>query len=115
MTPYYSDPWLTVWGGDCRAVMAELPSESVHCVVTSPPFWGLRDYGTAGQLGLEPTPEEYELEPVPAVVLDCFAGSGTVGRVANRLSRRAVLIDLNPDYLVQQMKRNRDIPLGLGA
>jgi DNA modification methylase len=33
--------------GDCRAVLAELESESVQCVVTSPPYWGLRDYGTA--------------------------------------------------------------------
>src|SRR6266516_1540859 len=33
--------------GDVRAKLAELPDESVHCVVTSPPYWGLRDYGTA--------------------------------------------------------------------
>jgi hypothetical protein len=59
VTPYYADPWLTVWEGDCRAVLASLPAESVHTVVTSPPYWGLRDYGSAGQLGLEPTPEEY--------------------------------------------------------
>jgi DNA modification methylase len=59
MTPYYADDWLSVYQGDCRAVMAELPAESVHCVVTSPPYWGLRDYGNAGQLGLEATPEEY--------------------------------------------------------
>jgi DNA modification methylase len=45
--------------GDCRALLAELPDESVHCVVTSPPYWGLRDYLEAGQLGLEATPEEY--------------------------------------------------------
>jgi DNA modification methylase len=36
-----------------------LPDASAHCVVTSPPYWGLRDYGVAGQLGLEPTPEAY--------------------------------------------------------
>jgi DNA modification methylase len=45
--------------GDCRGLLAELPDDSVHCVVTSPPYWGLRDYGVAGQLGLERTPEEY--------------------------------------------------------
>lgn len=45
--------------GDCLEVLKTLPSESVHCVVTSPPYWGLRDYGVAGQLGLEKTPEEY--------------------------------------------------------
>jgi len=59
VAPYYSDDWLTVFLGDCREVMATMPAESVHCVVTSPPYWGLRDYGHAGQLGLEPTPEEY--------------------------------------------------------
>jgi DNA modification methylase len=47
MTPHYTDPWLTVYLGDCREVMAEMEPESVHCVVTSPPYWGLRDYGTA--------------------------------------------------------------------
>jgi DNA modification methylase len=59
MTPYYADDWLTVYAGDCRAVMAEMPEQSVHCVVTSPPYWGLRDYGADGQIGLEPTPEAY--------------------------------------------------------
>jgi DNA modification methylase len=59
VTPYYADAWLTVYHGDARAVMAEMEPESVHCVVTSPPFWGLRDYGVPGQLGLEPTPEAY--------------------------------------------------------
>ena len=45
--------------GDCRQVLATLPAGSVQCCITSPPYWGLRDYGTAGQLGLEPTPEQY--------------------------------------------------------
>jgi DNA modification methylase len=45
--------------GDCRTILPTLPPESVHCVVTSPPYWGLRDYGVEGQLGLEPTPEAY--------------------------------------------------------
>ena len=39
--------------GDCRKVLRELPDESVHCVVTSPPYWGLRDYGVEGQMGME--------------------------------------------------------------
>lgn len=45
--------------GDALTVLKTLPSESVHCCVTSPPYWGLRDYGVEGQLGLERTPEEY--------------------------------------------------------
>jgi DNA modification methylase len=55
----HADDWLTIHVGDCRAVLAELPAESVHCVVTSPPYYGLRDYGEPGQLGLEPTPDAY--------------------------------------------------------
>lgn len=47
----------TVLRGD--APQLPLADDSVHCVVTSPPYWGLRNYGVAGQLGLEPTPEEY--------------------------------------------------------
>lgn len=39
--------------------LAQLPDESVHCVVTSPPYFGLRDYGIEGQIGLEPTPDAY--------------------------------------------------------
>lgn len=45
--------------GDCREVLKTLPDESVHCVVTSPPYFGLRDYGVDGQIGLEPTPDEF--------------------------------------------------------
>ncbi len=45
--------------GDCLEVLRTLPDESVNCVVTSPPYWALRDYGVDGQLGLEPTFQEY--------------------------------------------------------
>ena len=45
--------------GDCRDVLRTLPEESVDCCVTSPPYFGLRDYGVDGQIGLEPTVEEY--------------------------------------------------------
>ena len=45
--------------GDCLEVLPTLPAESVHCCVTSPPYFGLRDYGHDGQIGLESTPDEY--------------------------------------------------------
>ena len=45
--------------GDALEALHGLPDQSVHCCVTSPPYWGLRDYGVDGQLGLEKTPEEY--------------------------------------------------------
>lgn len=43
------------WTGDALACLELVPSNSVDCVVTSPPYWGLRDYGVAGQIGVEPT------------------------------------------------------------
>jgi DNA modification methylase len=45
--------------GDCREILKSLPDNSVNCCVTSPPYFGLRDYGAAGQIGLEETPAEY--------------------------------------------------------
>jgi DNA modification methylase len=45
--------------GDCLEGLRTLPDASVHCCVTSPPYWGLRDYGHASQIGLEATPEAY--------------------------------------------------------
>ena len=45
--------------GDVRSVLATLPADHFDCVVTSPPYWGLRDYGVAGQIGLEPTLGEH--------------------------------------------------------
>ena len=50
---------VTIMQGDALEVQGQLPSESANCIVTSPPYWGLRDYGVDGQLGLEATPEEY--------------------------------------------------------
>jgi len=52
--------------GDCRALLPRLPSASVHCCVTSPPYYALRDYGVPGQIGLEPTPAAY-IETMVAV------------------------------------------------
>lgn len=45
--------------GDVRTVLAGLPDDHFDCVVTSPPYYGLRDYGCAGQIGLEPTLDAY--------------------------------------------------------
>lgn len=50
--------------GDCRDVLATLPAESVHCAVTSPPYFGLRDYGMTGQIGVEESPDEFVAELV---------------------------------------------------
>lgn len=50
--------------GDCRDVLRTLPDESVNCCVTSPPYFGLRDYGVDGQIGLEASPDAFVAEMV---------------------------------------------------
>lgn len=45
--------------GDALAALKTIPDNTIHCCVTSPPYWGLRDYGVPGQIGLEATPVEY--------------------------------------------------------
>ena len=50
--------WRILQGDVCER-LASLPAESVQTCVTSPPYWGLRDYGHAGQIGLEPTPSAF--------------------------------------------------------
>ena len=50
---------VTILKGDCRDVLKTLESDSVHLCVSSPPYFGLRDYGVAGQIGLEPTPADF--------------------------------------------------------
>lgn len=58
-TPPIAQHDVTVYLGDALDVLRSLPAESVQCVVTSPPYYGLRDYGVDGQLGLEASPAEY--------------------------------------------------------
>jgi DNA modification methylase len=53
-----NSPW-TLHVGDARAVLAGMPDQSANCIVTSPPYWGKRDYGVAGQYGHEATPRAY--------------------------------------------------------
>lgn len=59
MKPYYSDDSVTLYLGDALTVARELPSGAADCIVTSPPYYGLRDYGVSGQYGLEASPAEY--------------------------------------------------------
>lgn len=58
MKPYLQDVDITVYIGDAEVVLAEM-TEEVDCIVTSPPYFGLRDYGEPGQVGLEASAEEY--------------------------------------------------------
>ena len=56
---------------NANALTIPLADQSVHCIVTSPPYWGLRDYGVDGQLGNERTPEEFIANMV-AVFRECW-------------------------------------------
>jgi DNA modification methylase len=69
----------TIYVGDVLDRLRELPENSVQCVVTSPPYWGLRDYGCEGQIGLEATPREFirRLTEVFAEVRRVLRGDGT--------------------------------------
>lgn len=74
MEPYYSNGRVTIYNGDWIEVLKTLPDESVHCVVTSPPYWGLRDYGTASWVGGNPN-------------CDHVCNHGVQGKTAQRADR----------------------------
>jgi DNA modification methylase len=111
MTIHYADDTITLHCGDALDVLRALPDESVNCVVTSPPYFGLRDYGMPGQYGLEPTPTEYiatmaavfaEAKRVLAAdgtlwlnIGDTYAGKGNAGASVGR-TRRADRAELIP-------------------
>ena len=59
LTPYWHDTASAVYLGDARDVLADMRDGSADCIVTSPPYWGKRDYGMARQYGREPNPEAY--------------------------------------------------------
>lgn len=100
----------TIHVGDARAVLGTLPTASVHCAVTSPPYWGLRDYGVDGQIGLEESIDEW-LRSLVAVfdqvhrvlrddgtfwlnVGDAYAGNGSGGQgTAGMMSDRRIVGD----------------------
>ena len=69
-----------IYQGDCIEILKDMPDESIDCVVTSPPYWGLRDYGKGEQLGLEETPEEFvsNLVKVFSEVKRVLKSSGSV-------------------------------------
>ena len=81
-----------IYNEDCITGLHKLPADSVDCCITSPPYFNLRDYGVAGQIGQEETPEAYihrlveifrevrrVLKPTGTLwvnIGDCYAGSG---------------------------------------
>lgn len=80
MTPAFTDDFVSIYHGDAWELAPTLAPQSVNCIVTSPPYWGLRDYGVDGQLGLEPTPDEYvaRLVNLFALLRPALTDDGTV-------------------------------------
>jgi len=113
-----------IYQGDCIEQMKLFPDESIDCCVTSPPYWGLRDYGHDDQIGLEETPEEYVskmvavfhevkrvLKPEGTLFLnlgDSYAGSGK-GAWENKDVQKEVYV---PDPNSPQCKIPK-VPFGL--
>lgn len=107
--------------GDALERLRELPAESVQTVVTSPPYWGLRDYGVDGQIGLEETPRAFVERLVEVFrevrrVLrsDPFAGTATTGIVALKEGRKFIGIELNPTYAEMARERSRGVQNAFG-
>ncbi|HFC09053.1 MAG TPA: site-specific DNA-methyltransferase [Chloroflexi bacterium] len=113
---------------NANALHIPLADESVQCVITSPPYWGLRDYGVDGQLGLESTPEEYisnmvqvfreiwrVLRPDGTLWLnlgDSYAGSGGAGGDYNPGGLRKG----QPRYPgTAKLVRSKRVPRGKGS
>lgn len=80
MVPFFDDGTVTLHHGNAVAVLAGMREGSVDCVVTSPPYFGQRDYGVSGQIGQEKTPAEYvaALVDVFAQVRRVLADTGTL-------------------------------------
>jgi DNA modification methylase len=79
-TTYYRDDEVTLLLGDSLEALRTLPAGSADCIVTSPPYYGLRDYGTPGQYGLEESPAAY-VETMRAVFAEArrvLADDGTL-------------------------------------
>ena len=87
---------ITIHQGDCLYVLKTLPDNSVNCCVTSPPYYGLRDYGVNGQIGLEAAPGEYV-----ARLIDAF-------REVRRVLRDdgTLWVNLGDSYATQAGKGN---------
>ena len=56
---FYKDKSFRLYQGDCREVLRRLPKKKIQCCVTSPPYFGLRDYGHDDQIGREDTGEQF--------------------------------------------------------
>ncbi|MEV2239487.1 site-specific DNA-methyltransferase [Micromonospora sp. NPDC049891] len=108
MKPYYSDDSVTLHHGDALDVLRAMASGSVNCVVTSPPYYGLRDYGEPGQYGLEETPAAYveRMRDVFSEVRRVLADDGTLWlNIGDSYASTGGTSGVGPDAVVAQTRR----------
>lgn len=100
-TPYFRDDSVTLYAGDALEVLTELPDTSVHCVVTSPPYWGLRDYGTAQWIGGDP-----DCRHIAVASIGPTTGRGNAGcrRCGARREDRQYGLEPTPQDYVEQLR-----------
>jgi DNA modification methylase len=114
MTPFVFDPDFTLYCGDVREVLAGLPDESVHCVVTSPPYWGLRDYGTGAWEGGDAECDHHVREDAHVESSTLGGGKATTGhqregfkdacgRCGARRTDQQLGLEPTPEAYVQNM------------
>jgi site-specific DNA-methyltransferase (adenine-specific) len=112
--------------GDCLSRLKELPDESINCIITSPPYYGLRDYGVEGQIGLELTLEDYlskmlEITKELKRVLkkdgsmywnhgDCYGGSGTGQKPQHKGKLTSGQFDSMTTQKIFDMRNNSTLP-----
>lgn len=102
----YPDDYVNkILQGDCLELMKGIPENSVDCCITSPPYWGLRDYGVEGQFGLEKIPEEYAANMVKVF-----------GEVKRVLKKDGTLwLNLGDSYFSQQNSNRNGVSGSLGG
>jgi len=107
-----------IFSGDVLGVLKRLPDECVDCIVTSPPYYGLRDYGVEGQTGLEKTLAEYldKMLAITAELKRVLKITGTMwwnhGDAYWGSSKGAG--DSNPDPKYTTKARSRNLPKAAG-
>lgn len=118
----------TIIQGDCLETLKQIPDKSVNCCVTSPPYFGLRDYGHDGQIGLEETPEQFvqKLVEVFLEVRRVLKDDGTLwlnlgdsycstapGSIGDKLNQRGILDGVSNARAEVSRKKRPQTPNGM--
>ncbi|MFK0111804.1 DNA methyltransferase [Streptomyces sp. NPDC091217] len=116
ITPYFAGDAVTLYTGDAVEVLRELPANAADCVVTSPPYWGLRDYGTGRRTGGNPActdstgrgagtaPPRYPRAPYPASPAHRGGGPRTCRRCGAVRRDRQYGLEATPEDYVEALR-----------